>query len=233
MWCFAFNVHSERLGVGEHFSNDVDPLLRGMSSEGQCNAEGSATQGWIDGASCAWTGRWPKSTAHACDSQPWTKSQSHPILAAVVLRLVPRTSMRGHDPDGESRMWPDRPLAMIKLDMKKAVYQLRQLAWPEVALGVMRQMTGAKVMPVVGGRCCQKVPMERGIRQGRPESMDLFVLVLCYFLGPLVQKWCDQNVCGYWWLTRMLSDFSAEPKGLRHSFCTPTGKCAWLGNRYW
>ena len=48
---------------------------------------------------------------------------------------------------------------------------------PEVALGLMRQMTGAKVMPVVGGRCCQEVPLQRGILQGRLESVDLFVLV--------------------------------------------------------
>ena len=52
---------------------------------------------------------------------------------------------------------------------------------PEVALGHMEQMTGAKVMLVVGGRCCQEVPVERGIRQGRPESIDLFVLVQRFF----------------------------------------------------
>ena len=50
-------------------------------------------------------------------------------------------------------------------------------------------------MLVVGGRCCQDVLLERGIRQGRPESMDLIVLALSYCLGPLVQGWCGQGFC--------------------------------------
>ena len=49
-------------------------------------------------------------------------------------------------------------------------------------------------MPVVGGRCCQEVPLERGIWQGRPESVDLFVIVLGFCLGPLIQRWYDQKI---------------------------------------
>ena len=62
----------------------------------------------------------------------------------------------------KSRMWPERPLAMIKLDVKKASDQLygSKVApapeaagvAPEVALGLMRQMTGAKVMLMVLNR---------------------------------------------------------------------------------
>ena len=35
--------------------------------------------------------------------------------------------------------------------------------------------------------------LERGIRRGRPESVELFALALCNCLGPLAQKWCDQG----------------------------------------
>ena len=62
--------------------------------------------------------------------------------------------------------------------------------------------------------------------------MDLFVLVLCFCLGPLIQRWCDQIFCldvggnplaawryaddcflaagAAWKLTRKLADLSAE-----------------------
>ena len=153
-------------------------------------------------------------------------------------------------------MWPDRPLALIKLGIKEAfdqLYRSRVAAAleagsvaPEVALGLMHQMTGAKVMLVVGGRCCQEVPVERGIHQGRPESMDHFVLVLCYCLeacpnmvrvdigGMLLAAWAYADDLFWaagaaWKLTRMLSDQFADLLRLRLSLCTEMGKCAWLG----
>ena len=49
-------------------------------------------------------------------------------------------------------------------------------------------------MPVARGRSCNEAPLERGNRQGRPESMDLFVLVLCHRIVPFVQKWCEQGL---------------------------------------
>ena len=117
---------------------------------------------------------------------------------------------------------------------------------PEVALGLMHQMTGAKVMLVVVGRCCQEVPMERGIHQGRSESMDHFVLVLCYCLetcsnmvrvdigGMLLAAWAYADDLFWaagaaWKLTRMLSDQSADLLRLGLSLCTEMDKCAWLG----
>ena len=95
----------------------------------------------------------------------------------------------------ESRMWPDRPLAMIELDMRKAFDQLYRsnvaCVAPEVTLGLMRPMAGGK-SDASGGRCCQE---ERGRRQSRPESMDFFFFVLCYCTGLLVEKWCGQGFC--------------------------------------
>ena len=88
----------------------------------------------------------------------------------------------------------------VKLDKKKAFDQLylNKVAppleavgvAPGVSLGLMRQMTGVKVMPVVKGRC-----LERGIRQVRPESIYFFVLVLSFCLRPLIQRWYDQEFC--------------------------------------
>ena len=46
--------------------------------------------------------RWPKLQRMLATHSPGQNSQCHPILAAVVLRLVPRTSMRGHDPACEA-----------------------------------------------------------------------------------------------------------------------------------
>ena len=98
----------------------------------------------------------------------------------------------------KSRMWPDRQLAIVKLDVKKTFDQLHRSTVapalnaagvpPEVVLGLIQQITGAKVVPVVGGRCCTEVPVERRIREGSPESMHIFVLVLCHCIGPLVHK---------------------------------------------
>ena len=74
--------------------------------------------------------------------------------------------------------------------------------------------------------------------------------MLVHCSGPLVQKWCDQKICvhidgkllsawlqaddfsGSWGrleTARMLSDPSAEPKGLCLSFCTEMVKCSWMG----
>ena len=112
---------------------------------------------------------------------------------------------------------------------------------PQIALGLMRQMTGARILLVVGGRCCPEAP----------ESMDLFVLELCYCIGPLVQKWCEQGFCvdvvgkpltawayaddlflaagAAWKLTKMLSDLSVGLARLVLSLCIEVGKCAWQG----
>ena len=103
----------------------------------------------------------------------------------------------------KSRMWPDRPLAMIKLDMKKAFDQLYRSkvapaldaagVAPEVALGLMRQVAGPKVMPVEGGRCCQEVPMERGMRQGRSHWISsCSCFASAWAADP---KWSDQKLC--------------------------------------
>ena len=95
--------------------------------------------------------------------------------------------------------------------------------WPlRKALGLMLQMTGAKVMLAVGGRCCQRCALGTlKFRQGRPESMDLFVLMLCFCLGQLIQRWCDQEVlCGtsaanHWQHadTRIIHSWEPEPPG--------------------
>ena len=106
----------------------------------------------------------------------------------------------------KSRVWPDRPLAMIKLDIKKAFDQLyRSKVAPsleaagvalEVALRLVRQMTSAKMMPVVGGRCCQEVPLGtwNSARQTGVNEWT-FVLVLCFCLGLLMQRMYDQRFC--------------------------------------
>ena len=52
--CFASVVHSDRHGMGEHISKDVDAQC--------CRQYGTE---WIDGARCAWMRRWPKSTVLA------------------------------------------------------------------------------------------------------------------------------------------------------------------------
>ena len=73
----------------------------------------------------------------------------------------------------KSRMWPDRPLAMNKLDKKRLSTSCTAARWL-LLLGLMPQMTDAKVMPVVGGRCCQEVPMTRGVRQGQSLWISCF-----------------------------------------------------------
>ena len=247
---FVTVVYPQRHGLGEHFSKDVE-----------CNTEGSATHGASlspgvlgcdvgQSYSAFWRLTALDKIHNAIRSSPLLCFASCPGRQCADMILPAKLLME------TSRMWPDRPLALIKLGIKKAfdqLYRSRVAAAleaasvaPEVALGLMHQMTGAKVMPLVGGRCCQEVPMERGIHQGRPESMDHFVLVLCYCLetcsnmvrvdigGMLLAAWAHSDDLFWaagaaWKLTRMLSDQSADLLRLGLSLCTEMGKCAWLG----
>ena len=92
-------VYPQRHGLGGHVSNDVDPLSCSMSSEGPCNAEGSATQGGSLAPGVLGCDVGQGSRRMLATHSNGQNSQSHPILAAVVLRLLPRTSMCGHDLD--------------------------------------------------------------------------------------------------------------------------------------
>ena len=112
----------------------------------------------------------------------------------------------------------------------------------------MRQLTGAKIMPVVGREMLSRGPF--GTRD-TPRQTGIYgplrARALLMF-GPLVQKWCDQGfLCGYrrqapgslgihgrplpgsWSCLEMLSDLSTELKGLGFSLFTKMGKCAWMG----
>ena len=70
----------------------------------------------------------------------------------------------------KSRMWPDRPLAIIELDVQKAFDQLhrRTVAPAPVAAGFAPEIA-------LGG--WRLIEQGGGIRHDRPESMDLFVFV--------------------------------------------------------
>ena len=160
--------------------------------------------------------------------------QSHPFLTADVLCVVPWTPVRRHDPHHEADSYE-------KSRMSTELYRSQGGHWhwrhagvpPETALGLMRQMTGAKIMPVVGGRCCQRrSSWNVGCARADRSLWTSLVLVLCHCLGPLVQKWCDQGFCvdvdgnplaawayaddlflavgAAWKMTRMLSELSAS-----------------------
>ena len=89
LWC------TQRHGKGEHFSQDGDPLSRNMSSEGPCNAESSATQGGSLAPGVPRCDVRERKFQRLLETHsPGQHSQSHPILAAVLLRVVPRTPMR-------------------------------------------------------------------------------------------------------------------------------------------
>ena len=95
----------------------------------------------------------------------------------------------------KSRIWPDRPLAMIKLDKRKAFDQLYR---SKVALALAA--AGArKRMLVVGGRCCQKVlPWNVGYaRAGGPLHARALLLP-----APACPEMVRPGpLCGYRWQT--------------------------------
>ena len=100
----------------------VDPLSRSLSSAGQSYAKGSEAQDrpMASGVLGRDPGQSPQCIpeTHSIGYNP----QKHSILSIAVLRIVPRATMCGHDLEPKllmvkSRMWPDGPLAMIKVDI--------------------------------------------------------------------------------------------------------------------
>ena len=121
----------------------------------------------------------------------------------------------------KGRMWPDRLVAMIKLDIRKAFDQLYRSSLAP-ALEVMRQKTGGKVMPVVDAD--RRFPRNAEDARGRPESVDPFraralplrrtarpKMVRLRFLSAFHTQITFFLAAGAAWkLTRMLSELAVE-----------------------
>ena len=241
--CLAPVVHSERYGTGEHFSTNVDTLLRSLSPEGPAHAESSVTASgpMASGVLGRDAGQSPQ-----CLFETFSLGQnpkSHSFFTADVLAV-----MRGHDPHHEAARGQrhDRPLAIIKLEsFRPAPPQQGGIGtggcWcGSRDPGTHAPIDGRKSNAGRGERCCQEVPLERGIQQGRPESMDFFVLALCYVWARLSRNGSTRasvwiSTASPWQLghTRscldMLSELSTELKGLGFSLFKEIGKCAWMG----
>ncbi len=57
------------------------------------------------------------------------------------------------------------------------------------AAAMMRELADISIKPCLDGIVTNAVPLLRGIRQGRPESMDLLIETLCFHLQPLLGSW--------------------------------------------
>ncbi len=98
----------------------------------------------------------------------------------------------------KARAW-GLPLCILKLDIHKAfdtVYQssianmFADINLPEqLSAAFLWEAIGAAIIPIIRGIEGQAVRLKRGIRQGRPESMDVFVSTLSHALQPLILSW--------------------------------------------
>ena len=150
---------SSTCSMGQHFAKDVDPLSKSMSPVRPCNAkknspsQGRPPQVCLDAKSAKVYSASLRLTAldkihNAIRRSPLLcfafclgRQCADMILTTILLMK-------------KSCMWPDRPLAIIKLDMRQAFGHLTCSA---VVPARIRQMAGGEVMPVVGGRGCQEV----------------------------------------------------------------------------
>ena len=145
----------------------------------------------------------------------------------------------------KSRMWPDRPLAMIELDMPKAFDQLYR---GKVVLALAAASEAAP-----NDRRENNAGRGRGMLSGGPPrtwgtpGQTGICGPLCARARPLCRAacpWCDQNFCvdtggkplaafayadatgAAWKLTRMVSELTAELARFGVSLSAEIGKCA-------
>eukprot|EP00973_Karenia_brevis_P083284 11548600-Karenia_brevis.AAC.1 len=56
-------------------------------------------------------------------------------------------------------------------------------------LACMRSVVGCVMHPFINGDEGPGVACERGVRQGRADSMKIFCCIVCWLLEPLIQSW--------------------------------------------
>ena len=190
--------------MGEFFLPERDLLsVRSLSPEGQSIAEGSEAQGRPMAPGVLGMRRWPETYSASLRRTALDKnSQSHPIFTAAVLRVVPRTPMRGYDPDHQTAHGEKQDVA--RENIKKAFDQLnRSKVAPALEAAGVAPWSCPGVHAEDDGcesdagwwegdavrRCPWNVEYDKAGRSQCIFSCSCF----CFLHGPLIQTWYDRS----------------------------------------
>ena len=93
----------------------------------------------------------------------------------------------------KTMLWKDTQVVVIKIDLKRAFDGLFHSSIAEMLTGLDVPLFWARavigITPIIAGEEGPRVDVERGVRQGRIESMLLFVRAISYHLQATVEPW--------------------------------------------
>ena len=99
------------------------------------------------------------------------------------------------------------PITILKVDLQKAFDTVNQSTIlqalintpmnPILTFNLSRELIGNSIFPQIWG-CTppQDIPLQRGSKQGAPESGAFFILAMQHLLTPLQEQW-TQNLTGF------------------------------------